>query len=439
MDHEKAYILGLLVGNGTIANGTFFIKLPLKKWGTDPSKMSLIANDILVKFSQKFFKSYKINLKYDIGTNNWTIIPIGNPDISALIQDLQNLGLPHEGFLLAKTSLKSVKEKLEEPLVEHFLTGIFDTRASLAESHRRFTSDSPIVSVEIPGSTKNFEFVSGLCSWLADLGTIPDQILYNHPNQHSAADPNYIGWKKGFKIRFLVRSFIAKNSFALSAKAINITDLDKIQDKTEQNICSLRTLPTPSPVSIHSEINSPDLPTSVRNKLFFNYHHYCAILGCKHAPVNQIKSIVLNHKDYIFALPRMQKGTIKEMRAVFLNLTKKHFPGKKEVLSKMLVCDAISNSLMKEYLELEQALAYLFSKELNGKRYVGNKSIILKTDSMGVFKCSKIENSHLPPILMMNENNDRAVLISAIKSELNQQLIKKHVSISKDGLSVNII
>lgn len=47
INHDKAYILGLLVGNGTISNGTFAIKLPLKKWGMQPEKMHKIATDIL--------------------------------------------------------------------------------------------------------------------------------------------------------------------------------------------------------------------------------------------------------------------------------------------------------------------------------------------------------------------------------------------------------
>lgn len=87
--------------------------------------------------------------------------------------------------------------------VESFLSGIFDTRASLTLSHRRFNDDAPVVSVEIAAVRRTFKFVVQLCSWLTDLGSITDQILYNHPNQHSGSDPNYTGWKKGFKLGFL--------------------------------------------------------------------------------------------------------------------------------------------------------------------------------------------------------------------------------------------
>ena len=183
-----------------------------------PEKMHKIATDILTKICNKFNSNYNFNVTYEIGNNGeWFIKPINNPDISELLNDLSKLGLPNNGFLLETVSLSIAKQKLKGISIESFLSGIFDTRASLTKSHRRFTNSAPIVSLEIPGSTKNFDFVVSICSWLNELGTTTDQILFNHPCQHSASDPTYKGWKKGFKIRFLVNSFIAKHSFALKA------------------------------------------------------------------------------------------------------------------------------------------------------------------------------------------------------------------------------
>ena len=210
INHNKAYILGLLVGNGTVSKDTFLIKLPFRKWGMQPEKMNKIATDILTKICDKFQKNYNFPVSYEIGNSQWIIKPIGNPDISELITDLSELGLPQSGFLLDNVSLFVAKKKLKGVNIENFLSGIFDTRASLTKSHRRFTNEAPIVSLEIPGSTKNFDFVVSLCSWLNELGTTTDQILFNHPCQHSASDPTYKGWKKGFKIRFLVKSFLEK-------------------------------------------------------------------------------------------------------------------------------------------------------------------------------------------------------------------------------------
>ena len=297
INQDKAYILGLLVGGGTISNGTFLIKLPFKKWGMNPAVMSKIAVDILTKICDKFQKTYNFPVTYEIGNAIWSIKPMDNPDISELINDLQSLSLPTKGFLLNETDLSKAQNELSGVITENFLTGIFDTRASLTLSHRRFTNEAPVVSLEIPGSTKNFLFVVQICSWLTDLGSVTDQILFNHPCQHSAADPTYKGWKKGFKIRFLVKSFLAKHSFALQAKAFDIKNLEKLQEKDAQEPCSKRKIRKPSPVCIHSDIDSPDLPIEVRNRLFFHYFHFCGTFGCKHAPISELAKIVDNYPE----------------------------------------------------------------------------------------------------------------------------------------------
>lgn len=121
-----------------------------------------------------------------------------------------------------------------------------------------------------------------------------------------------------------MNSFIAKHSFALKAKAIDIDELKKTQDKNEQETCLNRKLSKPSPVSIHNEINSNSLPLTVKNKLFFHYHHYCAVLGCKYAPIEEIEKIVADYSDYIFVLPRLEKGTIIEIEKSFNEINNKY-------------------------------------------------------------------------------------------------------------------
>ena len=181
-NHDKAYIIGLLVGGGTISENTFLINLPYDKWGMNPQNMNIIATDILTKICDKFRKYYDFSVTYEIGNKRWIIKPIGEINLQSLKNDLNELGLPFQNELINKADLSVTKTKLEGIQVEHFLSGIFDTRASLAKSHRRFNDDAPVVSIEIPGSSKNFKFVVQLCSWLTELGTITDQILYNHPN-----------------------------------------------------------------------------------------------------------------------------------------------------------------------------------------------------------------------------------------------------------------
>jgi hypothetical protein len=427
INHIKAYILGLLVGGGKVDENTFVIDLPFKKWGMEPKRMNIIASDILTKICQYFNSSYNFNVTYEIGNGKWLIMPIDNSDISSLKNDLEYLGLPIGGFLLSTADLSTAKTKLTGVTIASFLSGIFDTRASLTLSHRRFTDDAPVVSIEIPGSTRNFKLVVQLCSWLTDLGSITDQILYNHPNQHSASDPDYKGWKKGFKIRFLVRSFLTQYSFALQAKSIDVKTIEKHQKKEEQIPCILRKLRTPSPVSVHSDQNSEELPIEVRNKLFFHYHHFCAVLDCPHAPVEEIQKLVRDKNRYINFFPRLSKGTKKELLKKLKEIQSQYFSELGIATHKAKVSRLIEHEDFKSFSGLDQGIAYLFAETLKGKRHTGSMENIINEHINEVLTLKTIGETFDSPLLIINAINDRAFICSSVSNRLNQELIKKRI------------
>jgi len=435
-NHIKAYLLGLLVGGGKIDKDVFVIDLPFKKWGLEPHRMNIIATDILTKICQYFNSTYNFNVNYEITNNKWLIKPFPNANIEELKKDLESLQLPTSGFLLAKADLTYLKSELKGISIESFLSGIFDTRASLTKSHRRFNYDAPVVSIEIPGSTENFRFVVQLCSWLTDLGSTTDQILYNHPNQHSASDPSYKGWKKGFKIRFLVRSFLAKHSFALQSKSIDVTELERSQKKNEQTPCYLRKLRSPSPVTVHSDQNSNDLPQEVRNKMFFHYHHFCAVIGCPHAPIEEIKRLVTNKEAFINFYPILTKGN-KELILNQIELIKNaDFPEMKISVNKSKIKAILKDEQLKDFLGTEQGIAYLFAEKLMGKRHSGNmKDIIAKSLDCDVDIVSIEDNLEIP-LVFVNNSNDRAFICSSIKSIHNQSLIRHNVEVNNLIVSI---
>ena len=438
INHVKARLLGLLVGGGKIDNNVFIIDLPYNKWGMEPSRMNIIAAEILTTISKDFKDSYGFHVSYSgVGKNKWLIVPIGNPDISSLIQDLKFLKLPIGGFLLSTVDLTFAKTQLSGISVDSFLSGIFDARASLTLSHRRFNDDAPVVSVEIPGSTSNFRFVVQLCSWLTDLGSITDQILYNHPNQHSGSDPNYTGWKKGFKIRFLVKSFLAQHSFALQAKSIDVTKIKKQQKKEEQPPCYLRKLKQVSSVSVHSQQNSNELPEEVRNKIFFHYHHFCAVLGCPHAPVDEIVKLVNQKNSLINFFPRLSKGTSEELQEVLRSIQQTSFPENEIKSYKYLVENLIENETFKSFSGLEQGIAYLFAPALNGKRHIGSMRKIITNSKKSEVIILSIGENFDSPLLIINSLNNRAFICSSVENNLNQLLIKKHIKTT--NLTVNLI
>jgi hypothetical protein len=436
INHIKAYILGLLVGSGKIDENTFVIDLPLKKWGEEPERMNIIATDILTKICKYFNSSYNFNVTYEIGNGKWLIIPIDNSDISSLKSDLRYLGLPIGGFLLSTADLSTAKSKLTGINTASFLSGIFDTRASLTLSQRRFTDDAPVVSIEIPGSTKNFKLVVQLCSWLTDLGSTTDQILYNHPNQHSASDPDYKGWKKGFKIRFLVRSFLTQYSFALQAKSIDVTIIEKHQRKEEQIPCILRKLRTPSPVSVHTDQNSDELPIEVRNNLFFHYHHFCAIFNCPHAPIEEIEKLVKNKNKYINFFPRLSKGMKKELLKKLKEIQSEYFPELEISVHKAKVSRLIEHEDFASFNGIDQGIAYLFAETLNGKRHTGSMDDIIQVHTSEILTLKTIGNTFDSPLLVINPLNNRAFICSSINNSLNQKLIKTKINVN--NLAVNL-
>lgn len=434
MNHNKTYLLGLLVGGGKIDKSSFIIDLPFNKWGMDSQRMNSIAIDILTRIQKNFEISYGFNVTYEIGNNKWLIKPIPNSDISLLIQDLTKLELPTSGFLLSEADLTGARNKLSGVSVESFLSGIFDARASLTLSHRRFNEDAPVVSVEIPGSTKNFKFVVQLCSWLTDLGSVTDQILYNHPNQHASSDPNYKNWKKGFKIRFLVKSFLAQHSFALQAKSIDASEIKKTQKKEEQNYCRLRKLRKPNPISIHSEQDSSDLPTEVRGKIFFHYHHFCAVLGCEHAPREEIEKLIAEKNSLINFFPRLSKGEKNDIKREFIGIQQKFFPDEPICRKKI----SVNNLIEKEnFSSLKQGIAYLFSESLNGKRHDGSMDCIIDGCLNEEVIVASIGDDFDSPLLVINPENDRAFICSSVSNKLNQELIANKIKVN--GLTVSIV
>jgi hypothetical protein len=434
-NHDKAYILGLLVGGGEISDDTFIINLPFDKWGMNPSNMSHIATDILTKICEKFRNSYNFSVGYDIFPKHWVIKPVGVIDLQPLTADLVEFGLPTQNKLITGVDLTVIKDKLKSIQVEHFLSGIFDTRASLAESHRRFTSDAPVVSLEVPGSSKNFTFVVQLCSWLTSLGTITDQILYNHPCQHSPADSDYTGWKKGFKIRFLAKSFLTNNSFAMQAKSFGVTKLEKSQTKDSQLPCKERK-PKFTAISIHKDIASKDLPTQVRKHLFFHYHHICAVMGCPYAPIDEIKRGIQDYKQLISVFPKLSKGTLLDIAAKYNDIAVNYFNNNPLTAKRYLVSQLLESELHKSYPDLEVGIAYLCSPELNGKRHIGSKDLIIKNALNNEITVLLPENIEGTPIMLSNNSNNRAIIISSTTSKFNQQIVEQIVEIN--GIDVTV-
>ncbi len=459
MTEDQAYVLGLFVGGGTISSSSFIITLPLKSWGLQPRNIHSLSRDFAIEIKKRFQRAYNIIVDYNATNDSWTLFPDAASgqacDLSQLISDLSLYGLPTSGELLKSANLAQLKSSISQYHAEYFISGLIDTRGSVEGSHRRFNNNAPIVSFEVPGSTMNFVFVMQFCSWLHELGTFADQILYNHPSQHAAANPFYRNWKKGFKIRFLAKDFLQTKSFSLQAKAGDAGRAAQRQTVQDQGPCEHRCLSgRVKPICIHSEINSSSLPPEVRSRVFLHYFHYCAILGCPYAPVSELQQIVRDYKKRISVLPLLQKfgveysvaGRSRIVRtpqpvavpaaeSKYNALKQAYFPASLTMRRNCSVDEVIHDDDYRIYKKLEEAVAFLLSPRLNGQRHVGNMDAIIdceRSTQLVVLKTDKIGE----PILLMNPARDRAAIISSIESQFNRDLLDQLLSIN--GLELNV-
>ncbi len=439
MTNEKAYIMGLLVAGGTIGNGTFTIRMPLHAWGNATNRAGNIARAILNNMTTLFNTAYGLNVTYSWQNIVWNIVPVSAPGsiLQRIQSDLSQYGLPTTDVLLNSADLSTVKSTLTTIEAEWFLTGVFDARASVTVSHRRFIASAPIVSIEIPGSTKNFAFVVQLCSWLSDKGTHADQILYNHPSQQAKDDPSYMGWKKGFKLRVMVSTFIAANSFQLRPKAQAIQIALQNQTASPQPHCSARNSNQHAkPVCIHNDIHSTDLPFAVRSKVFFQYHHICEAMNCPHVPSNEVSLMANRYNELVFPFPKLLKDFNAGSKQYYGQILKKHFVGER-VKRTLLSVMSLIQTYGSDFPKLKSGLAFLFSASLNGKRPVGPQSGVLSTCQNSIVSILHFVNINGGIIYVLNPSNQRNFIVSSSLSSLPATLSNRIVR--KNGNSIEVL
>lgn len=437
---ENCYLLGLILGGGEISDEAFSINLPFNKWGTDPDVAAQISRDLLTRIRPIFKKIYDLDVDYfRAGGGDWivrSLTPITPEQIEKIKHDLETLGLPTSGQLIIQADLQTARQLLSGQRAELLLSGVFDARASIAESHRRFTEDAPIVSIEIPGRGNNFRLVVQLCSWLTSLGSITDQILYNHPNQHSSKDPEYGNWRKGFKIRILAKSFLEKHSFAMRSFSVGATELASNQKIANQKPCLHREIESPGIKVIHKDIDSPDLPVEVRNKMFLHYFHICAAMGCPFAPIDEVRALVSNYAKYISNFPTLLKGEYEEVLEKYNKIAVDYF-SKESISSLNMKINSVMTSFHGDgYSSLKLAVAYLVDNDLRGKRTSGKAEDILnkhQNESIEVREFRALEGA---PLFVANKELKRAAIISSAVSELNQKALLNRIEIV--GLDINV-
>ena len=382
---DKAYILGLLIGGGIIQNRSLQIRLPYKKWGNvlnNPTRCGQISTDILTRIKPIMESVYSIQISYIVGTD-WQLF---SPNVSdLLIKDLTFLGLPTAGEFREYADLSSLIQMLDNSeKVRFFVAGLIDTIGSMAQSHRRYTEDFQVVSFEFKG--KNFLLVKQIVEIFQKINCTPDQILWNHPNQHSGTDRYYKSWKKGFKVRVSLDDYINEASFFCKAKresALENIQLEKNERTTYLKIPSLYLRNT-----LHVDENSTWLPSYLRGYHFIHNMHLAKFLGLDLIDNEILREWVRDSYKYVNPFTILTKGTTQEIEDIINNeiYLKKSRWKKIDLNTKDLIsiCQTDTGKLIYGKSESDgfpinyilQGISFIISASLNrnlfGKRVTGN-------------------------------------------------------------------
>ena len=403
MNTDKAYIMGLVVGGGSFSadHKVFSIRLPYKQWGNaakHPDRAGQIATDILKVVKPLMKVEYDLDVSYLSG-KEWNIVCHG--DTTALIQDLQAFHIAPTADLHKTADLQCLIASLaDQNMKKRFIAGVADTIGSMAPSHRRFSDDVQIISFEVSGF--NYKYVCQLCNLLYQLGCVPDQVLWQHPNMQSGTDAYYKAWKKGNKLRVTLDSFSTFGSLAFKSKSLASKENLGRETKRRRTAepCETKKLSVPGVVAVHSEEDYKDIPCELRGGHYIHHKQICAALNCPHAPTHELDALLAHAENYISPFTVLHKDTAKGIAALIAAdpLLKNRTYTQLAVRVKDLV-DYMDSGAATVLLAggalipyssrskgyplpvIMDALAYLIASQtgnLNGKRPRGNREEILQ-------------------------------------------------------------
>ena len=294
LDTDKAYLLWLLVWGWVMKSWGIQIVLPFNKWGKielDPTRWWIIATDILTRIKPIWKSLYDIDIRYSIERSSWTIIL--DWISTELKNDLSQLGLLNIWEFRENADIKILESLFNSSeMIRQFIAWMVDTVWSMAESHRRFSSDFQIVSFEF--MWRNFSLVLSITRLLLRLWIIPDQVLWNHPNFHSTYDRYYKSWKKWFKLRVVLNDYVLKWSFIFQSKKLSAESNIKLQEDGHKTTIG-KEYRIEWRNCLHIDESSEWIPKEIRGFHFLHFTHLASFLGVDF-PWWEIRSIITPEK-----------------------------------------------------------------------------------------------------------------------------------------------
>lgn len=444
---DKAYLFGLLVGAGDFGPGGFSIKLPYKSWGdqlTNPARAGQVASDILLVLNPICSSLYGFSMGFTPG-RNWTLF--ANEIPQPLADDLAQLGLPRTGEFRTGANLEVLKNELTKAGKQAFIVGLADAIGSLQASHRRFSSDYQVVSLEFAGF--NFPLVSRILEMLSEVDCVVDQVLWNHPNQHAGTDRYYHSWKKGMKIRVMLGEFASQAGFGFQSKVKSAAENVQLQHNPSVRTGTDRLVLQPK--CAHVDENSPLLPADIRGEHFIHWQHLAARLGVETVTKSKIEEALGKSATLISPFTLLTKGTDAEIERYIsedVSLTNFRFEQTvefdvKEIIERFLAGERETRYGTKAYFlttPLVEGFTYPILVKLDqvsGRRYKGKLQDVCRNlltshaellDELVV----KIDHKFISPLTVSGFGN------STIVGPISESLNKGIIDLNLDTLSLKV-
>ena len=240
---------------------------------------------------------------------------------------------------------------------------------------------------------------------------------WNHPNIHCTNDPYYAQWNKGFKLRILLDQYAQFGAFAFRTKAETSNENRRLQRGThEAEICETREIHI-TPSTVHPAENDIRLPEVIRGGHYIHFRHFCAVMGCEHAPYCKIREQFSHLGELINPFPILHKDNYLQIEEIVQSdplLAERDYDIENVSVASLMetyndnrnaLLYGISDNNGYPMSEVLQAVAYVLAndEELAGKRPKGYIQIIERHLSNNENLCVEIRKPDLLTPLVIVE------------------------------------
>jgi hypothetical protein len=234
----------------------------------------------------------------------------------------------------------------------------------------------------------------------------------------------------------LLDQYAQFGAFAFRTKAETSNENRRLQRETHTaEQCETREIHV-TPSTVHPAENDNRLPEAIRGGHYIHFRHFCAVMGCEHAPYCKIQEKFGRLGDVICPFPILHKDTLTKVEEIIqsdlLLVQRTYTVYNYRVASLWEQYKSNHNALLYgngsdagyPVSEVLQAVAYVIAddNELLGKRPKGYAQIVEHHLEANSELCVEFRRPELLTPLIV-AGNERAAMIGAKNPTVYQQLV----------------